>query len=121
MQSCHDAIQTILQSATDRFEPEFKPIGNQGLQIENSGPPIEPNHIHIDSVTLLKDSADEQVLHQSGSIHSVGARFNHDPNRIFMVRLITNIIHHGQFIGRHLRGNLFDDPLTRDLVGQRRN
>jgi hypothetical protein len=95
VQSVHHLIQAEVEPAGDRVHAKSKPFAKQIAQVQDPGLAVAADDVEVDAVVPLQVCRREQVIHQLLEIHPIGARHDHQPGRILVVRLVTQILHHG--------------------------
>ena len=113
-----DLVVAVLEPHLHRLQPVVEPFLQQGLEVEYPRPAIEPDHVQVHPVAAFEVRGGEQVVHERVQVDAVGARFDDQAHRAFMVGLVTQVGDHRQLLGGHLRGDLFQHLGSGDLVGQ---
>ncbi len=119
MQTIHHLLEPVFEPAGDGTGAELQPLGQQGAQVLDLRTAVEADDIEVDAVAALQVGGGEQVQHQRLHIDAVGTRHDHQPGRILMVRLVAQILHHGQLLVLHLVGDLLQHLGAGHLEGQR--
>ena len=121
MQAVDNRVKAVLKAARDDVEAELDPLLQQAAQIQHLRFTVVANNVEVRTVIALQVGGRKQVVHQLFDIHTIRTRHDHQPGRAFVIRLIAKILHHRQFLGSHLRGDLFEHLGRRDLVRQSRD
>ncbi|KPB79626.1 Uncharacterized protein AC506_0820 [Pseudomonas syringae pv. maculicola str. M6] len=121
VQAMLDLVQTKLQTTTHSADTERQPFAEQRLEVLELRFAVQANDVDVDPITGFKLRGREQMLHQFVQLNPVGARDDHDAARVFVVRLVTQVGNHRQFLGLHLRGDLLQHLGTGNLMRQRRD
>ena len=110
VQTIHNLIKTMRQSTRHCEPPPVQPLTQNRTKRFHLRTAVNSDHIEVDAISFLKVRGCEQVSHHLFCIHSIGARSQHQSNRIFMIRFITQIDNHREFFCLHLCRNLFQNP-----------
>jgi len=107
----------MLESTLDRRGPELEPLLEQRLEPMHRGPAVEADHVDVRADRALEVGGREQVVHQGVEV-GLPLRSQHEARRVLVVRLVAQVLHHRQFLGRHLRGDLLEHLRARRLERQ---
>ncbi len=118
VQAAVDLVQAELQAATHRADAIDQPLLEDLPEVLDLGLAVQADDVEVDPVAGFEIGGGEQVLHQFVGIDAVGARHDDDAGRVLVVRLVTQVGHHGQLLGLHLGGDLLQHLGTGDLVRQ---
>ncbi|RMR97574.1 hypothetical protein ALP75_200059 [Pseudomonas syringae pv. actinidiae] len=121
MQTMLDLVQTKLQTTTHSADTERQPFAEQRLEVLELRFAIQTDDVDVHPVAGFQLRGREQVLHQFVQLNPIGTRDDHDTARVFVVRLVTQVGHHRQLLGLHLRGDLLQHLGTGNLMRQRRD
>ena len=108
-----DFCEAVLQPPPDSLLPKGQPLGEQCFQSHDAGPPIQTDHVEIDPVAALEVGGGKEVGHEDVFVDPVGSGHDDQARRVFMVRFVAQIGHHGKLFVLHLGRDLFDDPWPR--------
>ncbi len=119
MQPLDDLIQAVLQTPAHGGRAIGQPFGQQITQILDLRRAVQANDVDIGAYVLFQPGGGEQMRHHGLGIHAVAARHDYETCGVFMIGLIAQIRDHRQFLGCHLRGDLFQHLGTGGLIRQR--
>ena len=114
-----DLIQAVLQTPAHGGRAIGQPFGQQVPQILDLRRAVQANDVDIGPYVLFQPGGGEQMRHHGLGIHAVAARHDYETCGVFMIGLIAQIRDHRQFLGCHLRGDLFQHLGTGGLIRQR--
>ena len=118
MQTAQHFFQPVIQAAAHRFAAVNQPLIEDLNQPFDCRTSVQADHIQVDAVASFQIRGREQVSHHLLKIDPVTARHNHQPGRIFVIRLIAQIFHHRQLFRPHLCSYLLQHFRTGNLVRQ---
>ena len=121
MEPALNPFQPMLQATLDRRLSEGQPLLEDGDQRLHRRAAVDTDHVEVHAVGALKISSGKQVAHHPIEINAIGPGHQHQARGVFMVRLVTQIRHHRQLAGLHLRRDLLQHLGARNLIRQRVN
>ena len=118
MQPAQHLVEPVLEAAGDRRLAETQPGGEDLLEVHDPRPAVQANEVHIDPIGALQVGGGEEVGHEPFHRHPAVARHQDQARRRFVVGLVTQVLQPGQLLVAHLGGDLLQDAVARDLIGQ---
>ena len=105
-----DPVPPVLEPPPHRTAPELEPLAEEGTQVPDPGPAVEPDDVEVDAAGALEVGGREEMGHEARHVDPVRPEAEHEADRVRLVRLVPEVLDHGELSLRHLGGDLLHDP-----------